>query len=230
MHSLTKQESPWLVIFDNADSLETLRRAWPGNASGSVLLTTRDFNASHTLTALGWQVRPFDEEAGAQLLLDITGFNAELESNRSEAKDIARTLGGLPLALNQIGGFISQRKIPLQDFLPLYERNAAKIDSRKTGLTDYEHTLSTVWEISLNRLSGDSIELLQVMAFLQPDSIHEEMLIEGSKMSGHTELQFMQDEMECVEKPVMLSTISADRYQSWRRPGSTSASCPDRQE
>ncbi|KAI9658288.1 MAG: hypothetical protein M1821_002421 [Bathelium mastoideum] len=193
---LVENSSPWLVIFDNADNLETLKLAWPGNAHGSVLFTTRDFNAAHALATSGCHVQPFDIDTGTQLLLDLTGVDSNLASNRSSAKEIAQTLGGLPLALNQIGGFIAQRKMPLQDFLPLYARNAAKIDSRKTGLNDYDHTLSTVWEMSLSRLSGDSVELIHLMAFLDPDSIYEEILIEGSKVSGHMEVNFMQDEMD----------------------------------
>ncbi|KAL9078490.1 MAG: hypothetical protein Q9157_002578 [Trypethelium eluteriae] len=193
---LVENNSPWLVIFDNADNLETLKLAWPGGAHGSVLLTTRDFNAAHAPATSGLHVQPFDYILGSQLLLDIIGLDVNVESNRLKAEEIARTLGGLPLALNQIGGFITQRKMPLQDFLPLYERNAPRIDSRKTGLSDYDHTLSTVWEMSLTRLSGDSVELLQLMAFLEPDSIHEEILVEGSKNSGESQFQFMQDEME----------------------------------
>ena len=58
---------------------------------------------------------------------------------------VAHTIGGLPLALNQIGGSINQRKVPLKDFLPLYNRNAATIDARKSCITEYdEHSLSSV--------------------------------------------------------------------------------------
>ena len=109
---------------------------------------------------------------------------------------ITRALGGLPLALNQIGGFISQRKLPLQDFLPLYERNSAKIDSRKTGLGEYEHTLSTVWEMSLSKLSDNPCRLLNLSVFFEPDSIHELVLTEGSKLLDDEEFEFMHDEME----------------------------------
>ncbi|KAF2234366.1 TPR-like protein [Viridothelium virens] len=209
---LVENNSPWLVIFDNADNLETLKLAWPGGAHGSVLLTTRDFNAAHAPATSGLHVQPFDYILGSQLLLDIIGLDVNVESNRLKAEEIARTLGGLPLALNQIGGFITQRKMPLQDFLPLYERNAPRIDSRKTGLSDYDHTLSTVWEMSLTRLSGDSVELLQLMAFLEPDSIHEEILVEGSKNSGESQFQFMQDEMDLGDaQETLLQAALIDR-------------------
>jgi len=48
------------------------------------------------------------------------------------ATDITNALGGLPLALSQIGGFIVQRRLALKDFLALYERNSNKINGKKS--------------------------------------------------------------------------------------------------
>jgi hypothetical protein len=187
---------PWLLIFDNADNLEVLRASWPGNAHGSVLITTRDFNAAHSPASAGFHVQPFDDSISSDVLLNIVGLDLTLQSNQERATAITQVLGGLPLALNQIGGFIAQRKLPLQDFLPLYERNSAKIDSRKTGLSDYEHTISTVWEMSLANLTGDSYILQNLLAFFEPDAIHELILLEGSKQVAETEFDFLKDEME----------------------------------
>ena len=97
-----------------------------------------------------------------------------------------------------MSGFISQRKLRLQDFLPLYERNSAKIDTRRTGFGEYEHTLSTVWEMSLSNLPSAPYALLCVLAFLEPDVIDESFLIEGSKLLDDEELEFIQHEMEYV--------------------------------
>ncbi|KAH8813358.1 hypothetical protein F5884DRAFT_879629 [Xylogone sp. PMI_703] len=186
----------WLLIFDNADDIEVLRLAWPGNSYGNVLLTTRDFNVVHGPSSAGFHVQPFNDATGSDMLLQIVGLDTEVDSNIEKATDIVRALGGLPLALNQIGGFISQRKLPLQDFLPLYERNAAKIDARKTTLTGYEHTLSTVWAMSIGKLSGDSLKLINLLALLEPDSLHESVLVEGSKLLIDEDFQFLNDEMD----------------------------------
>jgi hypothetical protein len=137
-------ECKWLLIFDNADDLEILRLAWPGHSNGCVLITTRDFNAAHGLAKSGFHLQPFDQETGSSLLLDLVGIDSSSLEYRSKAMNIVETLGGLPLALNQIAGFISERKLPLQDFLPLYERNAPKISARQTVISDYGHTLSTL--------------------------------------------------------------------------------------
>ncbi|KAG9233173.1 hypothetical protein BJ875DRAFT_505544 [Amylocarpus encephaloides] len=112
-------------------------------------------------------VQPFDDGTGSELLLSLLGFEVGLPSNQESARAITPTLGGLPPAISQIGGFISQRKLPLQDFLPLHERNSTKFDSRRTGVSDYEHTLGTVWEMSLTKLSGDSLKSLQLISLNQ---------------------------------------------------------------
>lgn len=171
--------------------------AWPGNAQGSVLVTSRDFNPALGPAQTGFHVQPFDDTTGSDVLLRLIGLDVELPSNRERAKEITQALGGLPLALGQIGGFIIQRKCPLKDFLALYERNTAKIDSRKTGLSDYEHTLSTVWNMSFNKLSGNPRRLLNLLAFFAPDAISEGMLIEGSELPNlGEEFEFLSDEME----------------------------------
>jgi hypothetical protein len=160
------------------------------------LITSRDFNAAYNPASSGLHIQPFDDKTGSEALLHRIGLDKNSESNKKEAAAITRALGGLPLALTQIGGFISQRRIPLRDFLPLYERNAAKIDSRKTGINDYEHTLSTVWAMSLANLSGPASHLQMLLAFFDPDSIHEVVLIEGSKLLEDPDLGFLQDEFE----------------------------------
>lgn len=84
----------------------------------------------------------------------------------------------------------------MQDFLPLYERNAAKLDSRKIGVSDYSHTLSTVWEMTLANLTDSEFHLQALVAFSEPDAVHESILVEGSKLVDNTELEFLSDEME----------------------------------
>jgi NB-ARC domain len=184
------------LVLDNADDPDVLAQIWPGGASGAVLITSRDFNVARHPADAGFHVRPFEEEIGCRMLLNLLELDPESTSNQEDARAIANILGGLPLAINQMGSFVSQRKLPLQDFLPLYERNAAKIDARKSRLTQYEHTLSTVWEISLTRLSGDSYHLQKLLAFFDPDSVDEAMLIEGSQSIDDDAFGFLNDEME----------------------------------
>jgi hypothetical protein len=184
------------LIFDNADDLNILRLAWPGGAVGSILLTSRDFTAEFGPAAAGIHVQPFDDAAGTAAFLWLVGQDPTSQSNLSLAKDISQRLGGLPLALKQISEFITQQKLSLRDFIPLYERNAIKIHAKKTGMTEYEHTLSTVWELALSQLSGPASSLLELLAFFDPDKIDEAILTQASGPDEHVEFAFLTDEME----------------------------------
>lgn len=79
--------------------------------------------------------------------------------------------------------------------MPLYEKNSARIDARKVGIGSYEHTLSTVWDMSLSKVTGESRELLSVLAYFQPDAISEEILSEGSSHVDQEKFGFFEDEM-----------------------------------
>ena len=112
------------------------------------------------------------------------------------ALDITEVLGGLPLALSQIGGFILQRRLALKDFLPLYERNSTKINAKKTQLSAHEQSLGTVWEMALGQLNEAASTLQKLLAFLDPDSIHEAILTNPVANLDLPDFEFLSDEME----------------------------------
>lgn len=171
-----------------------LKDAWPCSSGGSILLTSRDPKAAFGFASDGCQVKPFDVTTGSEALVSIMGLHMTPE-NKKQVSVITSTFGGLPLALTQVGGFIAQRKIPLPEFLPLYHRNAFIIDKKNTSI-NYAHPLATVWEKSLNKLPGDAQLLLQILAFLNPDNIHELTLKQGALHVKNPILEFVRNEIE----------------------------------
>lgn len=186
----------WLLIFDRADEPELLVSAWPGATAGSILVTSRDFTTGFGTSAEEFTVKPFDKETGVSAFLSLVDRDPISESSRASAAKIVEVLGGLPLAINQISEFIARNKLTVEEFLPLYAQNSEKIDKRKVFRGDYEHTLSTVWEFALDKLSGPSRTLQIFLAFLNPDRVHESMLREGSEQAGDEDIAFLRDEME----------------------------------
>lgn len=170
--------------------------AWPGDAAGSILVTSRDFTAGFGTSAKDCKVQPFDRETGVFAFLSLVGHDPKLESNRTSAAKIVHVLGGLPLAINQISGFVAQHKLTLEDFLPLYSRSSEKIHARKLVRCDYEHTLSTVWELALGQMSGPSRTLQILLAFFDPDGVHESVLLEGAEKINDEDLEFLGDQLE----------------------------------
>lgn len=186
----------WLVVFDNADDIATIRCAWPANGNGSLLLTSRDPAAASTVAERGLHLRPFDEVVGAEVLSQLLGIERPDDEQIQEATRITKALGGLPLALDQVAGFIGQRKMRIQDFMRLYERNAAKIDARRFEFMTYPHTLATVFEMSLDSLSGPAVHLQNLLGFLEPDHIPENLFGDGRRLTEDADLEFLEDELE----------------------------------
>ena len=165
------------------------------------MITTRNPNLALDPAAGGLQLQTFNEFDGANFLMKLINVDTHSQLNQSLAKEISHALGSLPLALNQIGSFMNQRKMPMKDFLPLYKRTAERIDSKKTGITNYEHSISTVWEMSLNKLSGHNRLLQHILAFLDPDSIDQKILLEGSQpfVAEHPDIEFLSDELDLLD-------------------------------
>ena len=160
------------------------------------MITSRDFNAASMVASDGLNLQPFSEASAAGILLQLLNIERPDDLQQTEARKIAKTLGGLPLALDQIAGFITQRKLRIQDFLPLYERNAAKIDARTQGFSGYPHTLATVFEMTLTNLSGSSLHLQNLLGFLEPDAVSETIFEDGADLVKDSDFDFLADEME----------------------------------
>ncbi|WEW58349.1 hypothetical protein PRK78_003817 [Emydomyces testavorans] len=203
----------WLIVFDNADDLEILTHAWPGSAPGSILLTSRDFTAAFSPALAGLAVQPFDDATGSAAFLELVGQTNPSQFHIDLAREITQKLGGLPLALRQISGFIVQQRFSLVDFLCVYDRHATTIHSKRTGPSDYHHTLSTVWKLSLRRLTGDASSLQKLLVFFDPDRIDETILTNKELSQGESsEFGFLQDEMDFLDaKEGLLRASLIDR-------------------
>ena len=173
-----------------------MRHIIDNSGLGSVLITTRDFNVAREIASSTFQIQPFNIIDGAQLLLGVVGQTKTSPEALQSAENISTILGGLPLALTQIGRFIAQRKMPIQNFLSLYERHQSRVDSQRNAHDDYEHTIDTVWKISLDTLKGNTERFHKLLAFLEPDSISKQILVQGADLIDGEEFGFLKDELE----------------------------------
>lgn len=120
---LAGHETPWLLVFDNADDVRALTidgaplRDGTGwirpieTPAGMALVTSRH---GHTPDWGAWclphPVGMLSPAEGAQVLLDKAGSDA---GTAAEAEALSRRLGGLPLALRLAGSYLAQsRQMP----------------------------------------------------------------------------------------------------------------------
>jgi tetratricopeptide (TPR) repeat protein len=198
---LERVRRSWLLVLDNADDPSVLGRAastvpaagtqqrastaspadgtgWLRRAAhGLVVVTSRDGSSS----AWGRHARivridPLEEGDGARVLLD----RAPRAGAEPEARDLARRLGGLPLALNLAGSYLRSEAALLGSFRE-YLLALDDLSSRHRLLTsrpdldapaDERQILMRTWELSLDALSRNGIPqarpLLRVLSCYAP--------------------------------------------------------------
>jgi tetratricopeptide (TPR) repeat protein len=161
------QRSPWLLVFDNAESQSGLRNFWPGGSTGSVLLTSRQAVWDGLATAtVGVDVF---EPADAIALL-------ERRSGRVDdpyAAKVVERLGRLPLALAHAGSYVSKTGTSLRRYDELIEGRAGSVLSAPLQ-GDNATSVATTWTVSFeaaSRQASGARELLVVCAFLNPTEI-----------------------------------------------------------
>ncbi len=183
----------WLLIFDNADDLTLIRDALPATYEGHILLTTR-------AQAMGRLARRFDievmdEETGALFVLRRSGhipshgvLNDADESERAVAMELVRELGGLPLALDQAGAYMEESPCSIVEYLQLYKQERLTLLARRGGIVnDHPAPVTATWSISFAEVEGAqpaAADLLRVCAFLDPDAIPEELVVDGATELG----------------------------------------------
>ena len=213
---LSNKNCPWLLVVDNADELTSPKcpsgvmkicnGPWQRNANapknGHILFTTRQ-NARDIKTLLKLspkdclELQSFTEEEGALFLMQRTGLEGEFLYQ--EAIDLARELGGLPLALEQAAAYISALPIPctFKAYLLKYREVRLRLLERQpvTALSvEAQHRLSvhTTWEMNFEFVAEKSpaaATMMRVASFLESENIPFEVINPGLPALDQVELR-----------------------------------------
>jgi tetratricopeptide (TPR) repeat protein len=188
-----EQHDDWLLIVDNADDLALAEEFLPTAGTGHILLTTRA--QAPGSFAEGMNVEQMDTQEGMLLLLrraKVLAKEAPLsqahETDRAAAERIVQALDGLPLALDQAGAYIEETQCSVSAYLASYQQRQAELLQLRGG-TGKEHPepVATTWSLSfeqVERFNPMATDLLRVCAFLAPDAIPEDLLLEGASELG----------------------------------------------
>jgi hypothetical protein len=160
---LAARTEPWLLIFDNADSLAAIRDFLPPAGRGHVLITSRNPNW-HPYAGLA--VPDLAPSAAAEFLTARSG-----DPDPATAAELARQLGSLPLALEQAGAYIAAAPgATLASYLASYRQRRTSLHQRGNP-ADYDDHVATTWSLALEALSPVAAGLLRLMACFAPDDI-----------------------------------------------------------
>lgn len=161
-------ECKWMIIYDNAETIELLRDYWPlYGSNGRVLVTTRNQSLGFDPADAGIEILPWDTETGSKFLLHLlTGhISADLLTKEAQsAYDLSERLSGHALALSNMCGLIHRRSWSISELVEVYDKSK-----------DFNHGLETVWKLSFESLRPDCAALLSVFTFCAPDSIPQSL-------------------------------------------------------
>ncbi|WP_432147664.1 FxSxx-COOH system tetratricopeptide repeat protein [Streptomyces sp. bgisy029] len=161
----------WLLVFDNADDPETLRRYFPQGGSGHILVTSRNQSWSQHGDALPVDVF-LREESVEHLQRRAPGLSDE------DADQVATAVGDLPLAVEQAAAWIAETATPIDTYLEQLSRQAPQVLALNQP-AGYPEPVAATWNISIARLKDRSpaaVRLLQLCAFFAPEPISANLL------------------------------------------------------
>ncbi len=161
----------WLLVFDNADDPERLRRYFPQGGSGHILVTSRNQSWSQHGDALPVDVF-LREESVEHLQRRAPGLSDE------DADQVATAVGDLPLAVEQAAAWIAETATPIGAYLEQLARQAPQVLALNQPMS-YPQPVAATWNISIARLkerSPAAVRLLQLCAFFAPEPISANLL------------------------------------------------------
>jgi len=175
------ENTDWLLIFDNADNLESVRisKYFPESSWGHIVLTSRDQGAIGTVAKDGSVLDRLEVGEAIAVLLQKAGYLCPSAEDYEEAQVIVELLGCLPLAVDQGGAYIRSRRRTLTSYRRLYKDRQNDILRFKPRLGEYDSTVFTTWDINFEQVERDSKEasiLLLLFCFLDASNISETML------------------------------------------------------
>jgi hypothetical protein len=156
----------------------------PADTSGSVLITTQSDTLQFGTRKLNPNilVKELDARRGAQMLLYYLeadqarkqDFNDDIEL----AEKISFWLGGLPLALALIAGYLVKSRCSLQDFASEFTSRSPISTILENKVFTPERGFAFVFDRALNPefLPSDARAVLDGLAFMNPDKIQEAMI------------------------------------------------------
>ncbi|MFJ2345420.1 FxSxx-COOH system tetratricopeptide repeat protein, partial [Streptomyces antimycoticus] len=190
----------WLLVFDNAEELETVRPFFPAGGPGRILVTSR--NAQWSRAARTVEVDVFEREESIELLR-----RRGPELPRDQADRVADALGDLPLAIEQAAAWLTETGMPVDEYLQVFEDERADVSTRRNELlaagvpVDYPEPVAAAWNMSLRRLAEThpgALQLLQMCSFFAPEPISRRLF------SGVRGVSLSPELSEVLQDPIKL--------------------------
>ena len=124
-------------MFDNVDDPSILDRYWPSCSHGSIILTTQSADLSHRTTS-DVRLESFSSAEGSTLIQQMLKGKADSE----QAEQLSNEIGGLPLLIVHLAGFMIQSRCLLSEVLGAF--HSLRSDSGR--ILRSNSTISTTYQ------------------------------------------------------------------------------------
>ncbi|MBU1626201.1 toll/interleukin-1 receptor domain-containing protein, partial [bacterium] len=181
----------WLLIFDNVDDFNLVKKYLPKNDKGNIIFTSR--NPTYEENATQIPVKALNRSDSIELLSKYTG-----QSDKENSDKLAKELGDLPLVLEQVSTYIKENEFTISSYIDLLKKPELDFSSKLAASADYPETITTVFELTFQKAEEQykgAIEFLTFCSFLAPDDIPiKELKQETAGLTPNLNLVFKDNE------------------------------------
>ena len=220
------RQEPWLLVFDNVneDTVSFLREYLPQTNENLAMLFTMRSNdvaktlLNHTSSAEAQAILhvgvPNPDDARDLLLAVLEAPNeVDTASQIAIAETLVKSVGYLPLAINQIASFARQHSKNVDYILGLYQ------DEQDMDIMKWDNQLSAYEQRSVMAAFSSSLDdlakaspvaslLLQILSFFDPESIPLDMIVSGAYPIGDLRAYSEQRKPRPSEPPIAEEALS----------------------
>jgi tetratricopeptide (TPR) repeat protein len=160
----------WLLVFDNAETLDTVRDYLPESGSGKVLVTSRNPQWSSIAETL--EVDVFTRAESIALLQRRSPDLSDADADR-----LAEAIGDLPLAVEHASAWQAATGMPVDEYLGLLNEKRLELEAL-VPTPGYELSVAAAANVALDRLAVENpaaLQLIQVCSFLAPEPISRDL-------------------------------------------------------
>jgi tetratricopeptide (TPR) repeat protein len=210
-----EQHAGWLLVFDNVEDPAVVAAVLPRGGGGHVLTTSRRIDWAGIAHPVPLDM--FRPSEAVKFVVDRTSSRGRADT--AAAKQVAETLGYLPLALAQASAYIAETgTLTLRSYGHAFTTRSQELLERGQ-LHDYEHTVATTWNLTLDQLherAPAASDLLTLAAFLSPDDIPIALVADHPDVLPEALAQIADDRLRLVDTVGVLRRFSLANTSEYR--------------
>ncbi|KAF3934300.1 hypothetical protein ABW19_dt0205960 [Dactylella cylindrospora] len=169
----------WLLIFDDADDLETfaVNDYLPKIGNGAILMTSCRRGIQRTVGGTAVTLEGLACDSAVKLLLQLARLPYREKDNVEHATALVKMLGFMPLAISLAGYSIYRMALSINEYSEYYRIAFKKAQSITLERMSAKTTVTT-WEVSflaIQKQNEEAASLLLTCSYFNPDEIQESL-------------------------------------------------------